>query len=218
MLTALPRHKFFPTFHRLITGFLSEGDVTCVQIGANDGLLEDPLYEFTHRPEFRALLVEPHPRYYRELVGLHADRPNITLANVAVGLKSGWADLHYVDYQEGMWPCIKGVASFNPDYVLKHADKVPDMATWLRRISVPTLTFSELLQRYHLAMPDVVVLDVEGLDGALVQAVLVAGQLPRMILFEHEHLSLAEYTRCRAALEAAGYRLEATKDDTLAYR
>ena len=39
-----------------------------IEIGANDGITWDPLFKFIKKYKWEGILVEPHPRYFRELV------------------------------------------------------------------------------------------------------------------------------------------------------
>lgn len=47
-----------------------------IQIGANDGKMNDPLYKpmLTRHHRWNGLLVEPQPKLYNKLVALHEDK------------------------------------------------------------------------------------------------------------------------------------------------
>src|SRR5665213_3125000 len=60
-------------------------DFFFVQIGAFDGLSQDPLHDLIVRYDWAGILVEPQDRYFQTLRATYANRPRLTLRNVAVG-------------------------------------------------------------------------------------------------------------------------------------
>ena len=81
--------------------YFSSGKQACViQVGANDGIMCDPLRRFfVHgmNQKIRAVLVEPIPFYYTKLQTLYAEDPNITVLNVACGASRGRAPLYFIE-------------------------------------------------------------------------------------------------------------------------
>jgi hypothetical protein len=70
--------------------FSSGKEARVIQVGANDGIMCDPLRRFlvhSTKQNIRAVLVEPIPFYYTKLRDLYADYPNITVLNVACGAR-----------------------------------------------------------------------------------------------------------------------------------
>jgi FkbM family methyltransferase len=79
--------------------FSSGKEARLIQVGANDGVMCDPLRQFlVHGTKnIRAVLVEPIPFYYTKLRNLYADYPNITVLNVACGAFRGRAPLYFIE-------------------------------------------------------------------------------------------------------------------------
>jgi FkbM family methyltransferase len=80
--------------------FSSGKEARVIQVGANDGIMCDPLRRFflySTNQKIRAVLVEPIPFYYAKLQTLYADNPNITLLNVACGASRGRAPLYFIE-------------------------------------------------------------------------------------------------------------------------
>jgi FkbM family methyltransferase len=70
---------------------------TVIQIGANDGVQNDPLREFLKRPgNYTAILVEPLPYYASRLRELYAGRPDITIVEAAIGAEAGTRRLYFI--------------------------------------------------------------------------------------------------------------------------
>ena len=79
--------------------FSSGKEARIIQVGANDGVMCDPLRQFlAHSTKnIRAVLVEPIPFYYTKLRNLYTDYPNITVLNVACGAFRGRAPLYFIE-------------------------------------------------------------------------------------------------------------------------
>jgi FkbM family methyltransferase len=110
-------------------GYFSSGkQARVIQVGANDGIMCDPLRRFlvhSASQDVRAVLVEPIPFYYTKLRDLYAACPNITVLNVACGALCGRAPLYFIepsvaDQMNGDGPpndWAHGQGSFDPHLV-----------------------------------------------------------------------------------------------------
>lgn len=68
-----------------------------VQVGANDGVQNDPLRRWLERPgHYRATLIEPLPLYADRLRSLYAHREDIQIVQKACGQICGTAQVHYI--------------------------------------------------------------------------------------------------------------------------
>ena len=71
-----------------------------IQIGANDGIMCDPLRRFfasSRNQDIQAVLFEPIPFYFEKLRILYADYANISVLNAACGATTGCATLYFID-------------------------------------------------------------------------------------------------------------------------
>lgn len=202
---------------------LKHGRGTLVQIGANDGVLEDPVREILVRLDLPALLVEPLPDLFERLRQNYASQDNVQFANVAVGTASGSADIFRVSPTASHLPdWMHGLASFDKAVLLKHQDwaGVPtDFAEHIEQVSVPVVTIRELLDSHTLAAPVLVLqVDTEGHDYEVLRSAVAADCLPALINYEHKHLSLSDQAAARDLLAANGYSFLRGADDTIAVR
>ena len=77
--------------------FSSSKDKTIIQIGANDGVMSDPLRPFFKIPgNYRAILVEPLPFYVNKLNLLYGDRDDINIIQAAVGCNEELKKFYYI--------------------------------------------------------------------------------------------------------------------------
>jgi len=108
--------------------FNSSEEKRLIQVGANDGVMCDPLRRFlvnSKSQNISAVLVEPIPFYYRKLCDLYRDNPEITVLNVACGPSNGRARLYFIepsvaDRMNGDGPAnnwAHGQGSFDPNVV-----------------------------------------------------------------------------------------------------
>jgi FkbM family methyltransferase len=80
--------------------FSSLQDKYVVQVGANDGIMCDPLRRFlaqSRDSNTQAILIEPIPFYFERLKALYADYPNISVLNVACGATASSKPLYFID-------------------------------------------------------------------------------------------------------------------------
>jgi FkbM family methyltransferase len=172
-------------------------DVTFVQIGANDGLRNDPVREFVVRDRWRGILVEPLPNAFRLLKKNYAylsDR-RLTFVNAAISAKDGQLIFYTLsdEYLQSLnsevaLDCMRK-SSFDRRHVERFiAGKHPDAA--IVGLPVPCLTFSNLLDTYgrYLGVIDLVVIDAEGHEPEIFAAMDFTIYRPSVIFFESSNL------------------------------
>lgn len=203
---------------------LVEGRRGIIQIGANDGLMDDPVRKSIVSLGLPALLVEPLPDLFERLQSNYSDRSDIVFANVAVSEASGQAEIFRVrPSAKGFPKWVHGLASFDKGVLLKHRNwqgvDSRDFDAAIESVLVPVITMTELLAR-HPEFRSVILLqiDTEGHDYAVVRSAVSAGCLPQIINYEHKHLSYSDQVACRELLSMHGYAFWANAFDTLAYR
>jgi hypothetical protein len=77
--------------------FESKRIKTLVQIGANDGIQNDPLHDYLISPQaFRTILVEPITYYCDRLRVLYSNRPDVTVIQSAAGSSERIHDFFYL--------------------------------------------------------------------------------------------------------------------------
>ncbi|MBC8137824.1 MAG: FkbM family methyltransferase [Fibrella sp.] len=203
---------------------LSEGKGAIVQIGANDGLMDDPVRKSIVSLNLPALLVEPLPNLFEKLKTNYSGQSGVRLDNVAVSNTPGQASIFRLNATATQFPAwAHGLASFDKSVLLKHKDwdgvKGKDFEQFIEAITVPVVTVGQLLQRHpDLGNITALQIDTEGHDLIVVKSAIEGGCLPRIINYEHKHLSYADQVVCRDLLASKGYTFYSTGADTLAYR
>lgn len=225
------------SLHTAMTALLScQSRLKVVQVGANDGVFNDPLYSFLmqyrHRTEI--LLIEPQPYLIPVLASNYKDHPYHTLANYAVG-QPGTLVLHAVDercwqdchppYAHG-WPVYRaptGITSADRDYVLQwlrqhYTGPLPIEAA-IRSFSIESLPLADLMANVGFdSTVDVLQVDAEGFDDEVLYQSSLETLAPKIINFENANLTRERFERLVDHLIQRGYVLQSTRSDTLAIK
>lgn len=230
-----PPLNFFET---ILEGLIAGRDMlNVVQVGANDGALNDPIHEFLmkHRQHTNALLIEPQPEIIPHLEAAYAGHPRITIYNGAIGADeelvlhrirpSLWGEFR-ASYMQGApaYRAPSGLTSADRDHVLQAARKylpgAVDAEDAVEAFAVPCCRLPRLLE--ETGFPDRIHLlqvDAEGADDEVIRACDVPRLRPAVINFESRHLPAARREVLEALLTGEGYRLfHWHKSDTLAVR
>jgi FkbM family methyltransferase len=179
-----------------------------VQIGANDGVMSDPLHAFVVKTAWRGILVEPVPYLFERLRRNYPARPGLVFENVAIAAEPGQRPFYYLRETVGdsaLPDWHAGLGSFLREVVVKHAGDIPDLEDRLVVQDVPCLTFAGLCQRHGFDQVDLLHMDTEGYDYEIIKTIDFTRYRPRLLVYEHHHLSPADRVECLQRLQAAGY-------------
>jgi FkbM family methyltransferase len=186
-------------------------DVFFVQIGANDGRTGDPLARYIDQHGWRGVMVEPVPATFAQLVENRGATPGIELVNAAITDHDGTVSIAVVDSAH---PWTTQFASLHSDVTALHRNRYDDFS--MHSIDVPCMTFAQLVQ--DVDQIDVLQVDTEGHDGAILAQVDFARWSPTVVQYEHSHLGVDERKATEERLVAHGYRITSNERDTLALR
>ena len=190
-----------------------------IQVGTNDGVELDPLAPFVRDFEWRGIMVEPVPYIFERLRRNVGDISGITLENVAIADSDGRRPFYTVEEVkdpelESLPSWYDLIGSFHRDSLLTFQDSIPDIEDRIVRLEVPCLSFESLCRKHGVTELDLLLIDVEGYDGELLRSIDFSTRRPRMLIFEHEHLSNPDRQECYSLLKEQGYELLALGLDT----
>ncbi len=197
----------------------SHPQVFCVQVGAFDGMTDDPLYPLVEKHALRGVLVEPQKDAFARLSANYAkfgDR--FRLVNAAIGSEDGTLPFYRIkDGAEGPdW--LRLIASLDRSVLMTHKRLVPNLESLVVVDQVQAMTFSTLLDATQGVHVDLLVIDAEGYDGKILRMFDVGTRCPAIVRFEHKHLDRDDHEACLRELIGRGYQVAVSPDDTLAYR
>ena len=183
-----------------------------VEVGANDGDQHDHLRPFLDAGDWRGIMVEPVPYVFARLQANYGDRPGITLENAAIADRDGELPFYHLAQAEdptaaGLPRWYDGIGSFSREAVVNHAGLLPGLEDRLVCVGVPCLTFSSLCAKHGVDRVDLLIVDTEGYDDQILHSLDWDVHRPRMVVYEHYHLSPADRAGVRELLSAHGYGL-----------
>lgn len=206
-------------------------DVFCLQVGANDGKVNDPVHVYFRDFGWRGLLVEPLPDVFEnDLKATYAGNTRVQLENVALASAEGELPLYRVAISRSRW--ASGLSGFRRDNIQAHIDNgyiarraseegiaLPeDPSQIIETVLVKTVTVNSLLAKHSIQHFDVLCVDTEGFDFEILKLVDLDRYRPDAILFESKNLSDVDYVNALLMLRGHGYHLYWDRGDTLATR
>jgi FkbM family methyltransferase len=200
-------------------GRFSDPGLTFVQVGANDGLLHDPVHALVAERGWKGVLIEPVPSIFEALLLNYRGADGLTFENAAIGAIDGSMPLYFVTPRDGDPDFLRALASFDRTILESHAWAAPDIAERVEQLDVPTLRLATLVERHEITRVDLFVIDTEGYDYEILKQIdFEAPWAPRFIIFEAKHLDKATLRKVKRRLRRSGYRWQSTWQDVFAYR
>lgn len=220
----------------LLEGYLAaKGRMNVVQVGANDGKINDPIFPFVmrNRAATRILLIEPQPEIVPFLTENYRDHPDAIIHAGAIGNAE---TLHLYRVKPALWDAYNppymqdapayrvpsGFTSSSLAHVRRHAEgnfriDAP-IEECIEEISVPCTTLHALVSRLSWGLDvDLLQIDAEGADDEVIYAADTDRLRPRLINYERTHLGQVRQQKLEAFLAHQGYKiLHWSGSDTMA--
>jgi FkbM family methyltransferase len=211
-----------PRFERVLRAWeLEHDDFYFLQVGAHNGVTSDPFHRFVVEGWWwNVALVEPQSRSCEVLREIYRDRIQLKIYETAVGSQDGRLSLFKIsEDMPGMPYWASQLASTRREVIASHNDRIENLDKWIVEERVPCRTLASIYQETNFPRLDLLAIDVEGFDFEVVKQIDSLPHLPKMIYFEHRHLSESDYQEALALLKQRGYRTETPEQgDTFAWR
>jgi FkbM family methyltransferase len=158
-------------------------DMFFVNVGASDGLSNDPVYPFIRKYGWRGLLVEPVPHVFAMLRRNYAEFPGMLFDNTLVASSPG--TFHHLpeDYcRAHPWACqigsldlerVRWAMTYIATKQVFPGARFEDLER-ITAVELPCVSFPELLARHAIEQFDVLNLDTEGTDLEILESVELA--------------------------------------------
>ncbi len=199
-----------------------------IQVGANDGLWNDPIYKFIRRDEWRGILVEPQKDVFVRLSNNYKNSKNLVFENVAIGKENNELELYRISFTNANW--ATGLSSFNKEDVQRMIDAgyVERMASednislpankteWITTENVETIEFKNLISKHRLSKIDLLTLDVEGYEFEILETIPFQEIKINVIIYEHTHFKDDKKQVIEKFLISKNYTLFDAESDTIA--
>lgn len=205
-----------------------QSGLSVVQVGANDGVTNDPVFRSIIKYASVALLIEPQEELIPSLRTSYSEYSgNLIIENKAVSDKHGHMDMYTLSREAAISYSNKtglnptGIASFQKSHLLKALvrhnvcnDMAEDMCIRCRVVECEPL--SSILMRHSLEDIDVLQIDAEGSDWIILKT--LGRMRPPVINIEWAHLNDQNRMECTEWMESNGYTHYLNRMDCLMIR
>ena len=165
-----------------------DGKVHCVQIGANDGQMVDPLYPFLSQNKWSGVLLEPHPLYFKRVQALHTEREDTITLNVGASDAESEMTLHYLaeEHEELYRENTRGCASFDRERMVEALLKErPEAEDHVAEVTVPLRPLKDILAEQKITRTDALVIDTEGHELSVLAGTDLASLRSKVAIVEN---------------------------------
>lgn len=206
------------------------GNIFVIQVGANDGINNDPIHKFIKRDNWSGILIEPQKAIFEKyLKNLYSKHSNIITLCKAIGSSDATSTLYKIGWCDMRW--ASGLSSFKKEniqnaydngFVKKVSEKynlsIPeDRSTHIVSEQVDKLHPSTLISKYNVKNIDLLQIDVEGFDYEVIKLFDIVKTRPASIIYENIHLSENDKNECKDYLVSHGYKVTDFDSNTLAF-
>jgi FkbM family methyltransferase len=184
-----------------------------LQIGANDGVQDDPLVHWRADDRVSGVLVEPQPEPCDHLRSIANERTKVIQA--AVSAEPGEATLfRFSPLQTGMNSTV--YASFDRNYLERIATQRRLPPESIEGIRVPTIDCDSLRSHLPLSELDLLLIDTEGFDYQVLKLFDLDKNRPVLVCYEDINLARRDRQAAIQLLLGTGYRIAFHGNDVLA--
>jgi FkbM family methyltransferase len=205
--------------------------ITVVQIGANDGINNDPIHKFIKRDNWQGVLLEPQKYVFENFLRpLYRKTKGITVINAALDIKDGTKSIYRIAFSNSRW--ATGLTSFNRSvieeqiesgYIERQAKKegtpLPENKDdFIAVESVECICTDSLVKKYNLSKIDWLQIDTEGFDFEIIKMFDIDRTRPEVIVYENIHFPDSLRKECNDYLKSHGYLCKDLGANTMAMR
>jgi FkbM family methyltransferase len=180
-----------------------------IQIGSNDGKTLDPIHDYIKNYSWKGILIEPVPYLFEKLLETYQGFEGLLFENAAIyerdGLKKFYQLKENTDPESPIWYSLLG--SFKKEILYKNIQWTPALNKYVYCDYVKCLTFTSILNKYQIEEIDLLHIDTEGYDYEIIKSIPFSRLKPKIILFEHIHLTKSNLKKCITLLSKNGYSI-----------
>jgi len=196
-------------------------NVRFIQIGSNNGISNDPLHDHIVKYKWEGILVEPVPYLFEDLkVNYEKIKDRFIFENSAITNISGKLKFYRLKKSdlEGLPVWYEQLGSFDKEVISKHKNRIPHFDELLIEDSVNAITFKELLDKHSVKQINLIHIDTEGHDFEILKLIPFSSLNVAVLMFEHIHLSAADYRSAIALLKKNDFLVRTIHEDVIAVK
>jgi FkbM family methyltransferase len=180
-------------------------ELTFIQIGAFDGITNDPLRKYIHQYGWKGVLLEPQTRAAMQLRKLYEGNSRIKILQAALDREHTSRELFFVDSTAvPVW--AGGLASFDKNSIMKNAGSIPGLEQMIKSETVKCIPFGDVLTQVEGGSLDLLQIDAEGADALILSYFPFHQVRPAIIHWEVKHLTRVQQEETFDMLSKFRYR------------
>lgn len=198
------KKRIFSSQNILEKNFPEKTSFNFIQVGANDGISFDFLYDFVTKRNPQGVVIEPVKDYFNELKQNYKNYPNIIKINKAVHSSQKEVEINRISPKAvDKYPdWVKGIASLDAE----HHKKVDIDSNDIIKEEVIADTLMNIInQNLSNKKLDYFQIDTEGFDYEVIKMIDFECVKPGILKFESVHLKNAERADLEILLKNKGY-------------
>ncbi len=209
------KKNIFSSQRILERNFPKKKEFSFIQVGANDGISFDFLYEFVISRKASGIVIEPVIDYYKELVSNYKGFPDIIKVNKAIHSFEKTKKIYKIrESMKQKYPdWVKGIASFDKNHHKKLNISIEDME--VENVLADTLMNIISDSNSNIKI-DYLQIDTEGYDLETLKMLDFSIVKPSIIKYEHIHLEKEDLLSSKKLLMNQGYSLYSDVYNTIA--
>lgn len=198
------RKKIFNTQRILNKNYPVNSSFSFLQVGANDGVSFDFLFDFVVQRQIKGVVIEPIKDYYEELCQNYKPYPNVIKVHCAVHKdKSNILVYKVANSKFELYPdWVKGIASFDITNITKF-DFIKEEHIEAEQVLAKPLM--QIVEESKIEAIDYFQIDTEGYDFEVIQMLDFKKLKPKLIKAEYVNLSAIEKEMMTKLLHTHGY-------------
>lgn len=185
----------------------SESTVKFVQVGSNDGVSGDPLYQYINTYNWNGVLIEPIPFLFEKLKANYLNKiNNLVFLNIAISAEDvAIKTMYSIDEKNrGVLPdWYFQLGSFYKDVLYHH--QIPDIDSYIKLIEVPVSTIQKIINSHMKGNIHLLHIDTEGYDLEILKTLDFNITIPKVVITEYINLNENDRRKMSKLLKSNGY-------------
>ena len=178
-----------------IKKILNQNSVFVLQVGSNDGISGDPLYNLIQENKnWQALFIEPVPYLFEKLKKNYNNQSRFIFENVAINDGSIQTFYTVSDSVKNSIPNLPKwydqLGSFKREHITNHLKGI--MEPFIEETLINGATLQSIIDKNGIETIDLFHVDAEGYDWLVLSQLDLIKFTPKIILYEHKHMSIEE--------------------------
>ena len=175
-----------------------------VQVGANSGKSAHDLFDEISKFRLRSLLIEPQADVFNVLKKNYSGMDYVVCVNAAIAPEKASRTIYRLSERANCFQLKgksfgNGIASFSRDHVWQYfqshctpegRNELPESI--IVEFNVQCEQYETLANSYGFGTFDILLVDTEGFDFEILKLINIGERKPRLIKFEHKHLSVGD--------------------------